>query len=356
MGNGAVYSAAKVFYHPDRLASWLTGKPAAPLHIRIKPINRCNHSCWYCAYRADGLQLGEEMDEHARLPVDQLRRIAVDLVEMGVKAVTFSGGGEPLLYRELPEIIEILGRGGIKVATLTNGANLRGRMADAFAAYGTWVRVSVDAVDDDSYAQARGVRPGAFTALLENMAAFTARRSPCVLGVNLVIGAGNADKVAQACALFRTVGVAHVKLSGVVVANSGAENELYHSGIRDKVTAQIAEARQLETDGFHIIDHYHALPERFEKSYRTCPMSRFLTVIGADGGVYTCQDKAYTDTGRIGRLEDGRFRDFWFSEPVQAFLEGFDPSVSCSHHCVAHTKNVLLDEIARLDREHAAFV
>lgn len=356
MGEGAVYSAAKVFRHPDRVASWLAGESAAPLHIRIKPINRCNHSCWYCAYRADGLQLGEEMDEDARLPITTLRRIANDLVDMGVKAVTFSGGGEPLLYRDLPEIVEILGRGGIKVATLTNGANLKGRMADAFAAHGTWVRVSVDAVDDDSYAQARGVRPGAFTALLENMADFTARRSPCVLGVNLVIGAGNADRVAEACAVFRSVGVSHVKLSGVVVANSGAENEVYHAAIRDTVASQIAQARRLETDGFRIVDHYHALPERFTKAYRTCPMARFLTVIGADGGVYTCQDKAYTDVGRIGRLEDGRFRDFWFSDPVQAFLNGFDPSLSCAHHCVAHTKNTLLDEVARLDREHTGFV
>ncbi|PWC97423.1 radical SAM protein [Azospirillum sp. TSO5] len=356
MSEGSVYSAAKVFRHPDQVASWLAEMPSAPLHIRIKPINRCNHSCWYCAYRADGLQLGDEMDEEARLPVGTLRRIATDLVSMGVKAVTFSGGGEPLLYRELPEIIGILGGGGVKVATLTNGANLKGRMADAFAAHGAWVRVSVDAVTDDSYARARGVRPGAFTKLLENMADFTARKSSCVLGVNLVIGAENAGKVAEACAIFRSVGVAHVKLSGVVVANSGAENAAYHLAIQDTVAAQIVEARRLETDSFRIVDHYHALPERFTKLYQSCSMLRFLTVIGADGCVYTCQDKAYTDAGRIGELDEGRFRDFWFSERVQAFLSGFNPSVSCAHHCVSHTKNMLLDEVARLNPEHADFV
>jgi len=356
MQGGAVYSAAKVLHHPDRVAAWLEGRPAAPVHIRIKPVNRCNHSCWYCAYRADGLQLGDQMDEGDRLSTGMFHGIADDLVAMGVRAVTFSGGGEPLLHRDLPDIVEKLGRGGVRVATLTNGANLKGRMAEAFAAHGTWVRVSVDAVDDDAYARARGIRRGEFTRLLENMAAFTARRSACVLGVNLVVGAENADRVAEACATFRAVGVAHVKVSGVVIANGGAENEAYHAPIRATVAAQIAEARRLETPDFHIVDHYHALPDRFVKPYRTCPMLRFLTVIGADGCVYTCQDKAYTQAGRIGSLRGTTFRELWYAAETQAFLAAFDPSATCAHHCVAHGKNLLLDEIAGLDRDHAAFV
>ena len=355
MGTG-VYSALKVMRYPDRIWAWLAGRPAAPVHVRIKPLNRCNHDCWYCAYRAGSLQLGEQMDEGDRLPADQLRGIARDLVAMGVAAVTFSGGGEPLLYRELPEIVEILGEGGVRVAALTNGSNLKGRMAEAFARHGTWVRVSVDAVDDEGYARTRGIGPGNFTRLLDNMSDFAARGSRCTLGVSLIVGTENAPRIAEACTLFKAAGASHVKLSGVVVDNGHDANEAYHAPLRPIVQAQIAEARRLEEDGFRIVDHYHALPERFDKPYGSCPSMRFLTVIGADGCVYACQDKAYTEAGRIGSLDGRSFAEFWSDPATQAFLAGLDPRRACAHHCVAHTKNLVLQEIAGLDPDHGAFV
>ena len=66
-----------------------------------------------------------------------------------------SGGGEPMLYKGLPAIVERLGRAKVKVASLTNGSNLQGDMADSFAEWGAWVRVSLDGWDDASYAAAR---------------------------------------------------------------------------------------------------------------------------------------------------------------------------------------------------------
>ena len=67
-----------------------------------------------------------------------------DLVEMDVKAVTFSGGGEPLIYPHIAEALNKLGESGIKLATLTNGSHLHEDIAVAFARYGTWIRVSID--------------------------------------------------------------------------------------------------------------------------------------------------------------------------------------------------------------------
>ena len=145
-----VYSNLKFMRFTDRLEALAGGRTAAPVHVRIKPINRCNHSCWYCAYRSDALALGEDMDQGDRIPTAKLFEIVDDLIAMGVQAVTFSGGGEPLLYKALPEVIRRLAAGGIRVASLTNGANLRGAMADAFAEHGTWVRVSLDGWDDDT--------------------------------------------------------------------------------------------------------------------------------------------------------------------------------------------------------------
>ena len=45
------------------------------------------------------LQLGEEIDVRDSIPEDKMNEIVDDLVKMDVKAVTFSGGGEPFLYK-----------------------------------------------------------------------------------------------------------------------------------------------------------------------------------------------------------------------------------------------------------------
>lgn len=352
-----VYSSLKFMRYPEHLNALEQREVVAPVHIRIKPNNHCNHSCWYCAYRFDDLQLGEDIDLKEQIPREKMMEIVDDIVELGVKAVTFSGGGEPLIYKPLVEAIERLAAGGVQVASLTNGSNLKGKVAEAFARHGTWVRVSVDGWDDTSYSKARRIKDGSFTRLLENMAAFSALKSSCALGVSFIVGKDNHEHVYEACQTFKQVGAQHVKVSAVVVGNDAHTNNTYHAEIKEKVQAQIRQAQAtLSEPGFEILNHYHDVDGRFDKEYTICPYLMFLTVIGADCTVYTCQDKAYTESGILGSIKDRRFKDFWRSEENRQKLFALNPSVSCGHHCVTHTKNLALMEYLSLDPKHGAFV
>ncbi len=351
-----VYSNLKFLNFPDHLAALREGRVVAPVHVRIKPINRCNHDCWYCAYRVSNLQLGEGMDLDDRIPDGKMDEIIDDVIAMGVRAVTFSGGGEPLLYKPLPRHVETLARGGVQVATLTNGANLQGPMADAFAEYGTWLRVSLDGWDDASYAKARSLETGAFTKLLENLRAFAARKSKCVLGTSFIVGRDNHRHLLEACRLLKDCGVSHVKISAAVISNDGRENNLYHRELSDVVGEQIRQAETLNDKDFAIVNHYHETEERFDKDYSMCPFLQFLTVIGADCNVYTCQDKAYAEAGLLGSIKERSFREMWFSDETRDRLYAFDPTQSCGHHCIAHAKNLALMDILNQDPDHAVFV
>ena len=351
-----LYSQLKFLRFQDHVAAVAEGRVLAPVHVRIKPTNRCNHNCWYCAYRVDGLQLGEDMNLDDAIPEDKMFEIVDDLIGMGVKAVTFSGGGEPLLYKPLPGVVERLAGAGIRVASLTNGANLKGKVADAFAKHGTWLRISMDAWDDASYMASRGAKVGEFSRLIDNIRAFTARDTRCVLGVSFIVGHDNAPHIAEVAALLKSAGINHMKVSGAVVGNDAAANNLYHSAIKERVAAEIIAAKGLQDAGFTVLDHYHDLEDRFDKDYTICPFLQFLTVIGADCKVYTCQDKAYTEAGTLGSIKTRRFRDFWFSEENRQRLFAFDPSQECGHHCVAHGKNLAIMEYISLDTNHGMFV
>jgi MoaA/NifB/PqqE/SkfB family radical SAM enzyme len=350
-----VYSALKVFGYYG-YANPLGGTLRAPVHIRIKPVNACNERCWYCAYRLEDLSQGSEMKLRDSIPAAKMLEIVDDLIAMDVKAVTFSGGGEPLIYPQIAETVRRLARGGIKIGTLTNGVALRGDVAAAFAEHATWVRVSIDAADGESYARSRRVPAKFFEQVLDNVRDFRRRAGQATIGFSFIVNLDNAHVIEDFCAIAKRIGAHHVKLSACVVSNDAAENNAYHAPISELVGRNIAAARVLESDCFQILDHYHAFAERFERPYAACPMQEFLTIIGADCSVYTCQDKAYTESGKLGSIKDRGFRDFWYSAENAARIRGWDARANCRHHCVSHAKNLLLTEYRALDPEHAAFV
>jgi len=351
-----IYSTLKYTRFADQLDAIANRRVTAPGHVRIKPYNHCNHNCWYCAYRVDNLQLGENIDLTDQIPYDKMMEITEDIIDMGVKAVTFSGGGEPLIYKPLIEVIDRLAEGRVRIAALSNGSNLKGKMAEAFAAHATWIRISVDGWDDASYAAAREIKEGAFTQLLENMRAFSDLKSPCVLGISLIVDNKNCRHIFEAAKKFKAAGANHVKVSGVVVSNDGKENNAYHANITDIVTDQLTQAAALNSEDFRIINHYHELPERFDKQYDYCPYLQFQTIIGADCKVYACHDKAYTDGGLLGDIANRSFKDFWFSEENHQRLFGINPSIQCRHHCMANHTNLSILDYLSIDSEHGRFV
>ena len=352
----AIYSSLKAMHYHDRLDAMQAGDLPAPVHVRIKPTNVCNHNCYFCAYRTDDVSLGEDMVVRDRIPRDKMAEIIDDLVAMGVQAVTFSGGGEPLLYPYFVETVNRLATGGVKIASLTNGSRLKGKAAEALAAHGTWLRVSIDGWDGPSYGEYRSVEETAFAEVMDNLTAFSALGSDCVLGASIIVDERNASHIFDLCRRLKETGVAHAKISPCIIANSGAENNRYHDGFKDVVRAQIAKAKDLDDKDFHVVDHYHSMEIDFSKPYEHCAFARMLTVIGADCKIYTCQDKAYTESGTLGDISNQSFREFWFSEENHRSLSAINPAQSCQHHCVADGKNRLLADYLSLAPDHLAFI
>jgi len=353
-----LYTPLKIFHFQDKLDSLPadSGKIMAPLHIRIKPTNACNHRCRYCAYRAEGLQLGQTMNTADSIPRAKMLEIIDDIIEMGVKAVTFSGGGEPLLYPHLPETLRRLTDSPVKFATLTNGSLLRGEIAELFAQHGVWVRVSMDGWDGASYAAYRGVGEDAFDKVLTNMTAFKKMNGPCLLGVSYIVDDRNCGRVHGIIGRLRDIGIDSIKISPCIIANDGAANNDYHRPHFNQVREQIERAKEdLASGSFEIFDAYHELDEKFDKKYSWCPYCQILPIIGADLNVYSCQDKAYNqETGGLGSVRDQRFADFWNADKEKFFT--IDPARDCRHHCVANKKNELVMDYLNAASEHLGFV
>lgn len=352
------YSKLKIFHYKDKLESLPKEerKILPPIHVRIKPTNICNHNCWYCAYHQDDFQLGQDMVMKDSIPEAKMMEIIDDISEMGVKAVTFSGGGEPLYYRHIDKALQKLADNNIAFAALTNGSYLKETTADLFAKYGTWLRISIDGWDDVSYKKYRNCKDGEYTKVIENIKNFKQRKSHCVVGISFILDKENVQHIEKQMRLFKSIGVDNVKLSAVIVSNNSKENNSYHAPIfkQTKFTIQKIK-KELEDDSFEIFDAYHELDENFTKDYDWCPYTQITPVIGADQNVYTCHDKAYNfNSGLLGSIKEKSFKEFWLSDKHNFFK--INPSKDCNHHCVVNTHNKLILEYVCLDEEHMDFV
>jgi cyclic pyranopterin phosphate synthase len=116
--------------------------------VRISVTDRCNFRCRYCM-PADGLPW---LDRAEILSFEEIERLVRILTRLGVSKVRLTGG-EPLVRRELPELVRRLRRveGIDQLALTTNGYLLGDQAADLVAAGISRFNVSVDSLQRDRF-------------------------------------------------------------------------------------------------------------------------------------------------------------------------------------------------------------
>ena len=122
--------------------------------LRLSITDRCNLRCTYCM-PAQGLEWLPTSDLLTTAELARLGRIAVE--RLGVERIRLTGG-EPLLRRDLEEIIGSLSAlrtsTGVKpdIALTTNGLGLEKRATGLRAAGLDRVNISIDSLDPQDYA------------------------------------------------------------------------------------------------------------------------------------------------------------------------------------------------------------
>ena len=161
MEQATPYSNLKIFAHAQALNEVGEGKRISPIYIRMKPTNYCNHKCYYCSYADSALGLRDSVNKQDQIPWEKMQEIISDISDMGVKAVTFSGGGEPLVYPYIVEAMQRILDADIDLSIITNGQLLKGERAEVLAK-AKWVRISFDSANAETYAKVRQLPLEAF--------------------------------------------------------------------------------------------------------------------------------------------------------------------------------------------------
>ncbi len=126
--------------------------------LRISVTDRCNFRCVYCMPRE---VFGRDFAFLARgeiLSFEETVRLARVFVSLGVEKIRITGG-EPLVRRDLPVLVRLLSEiEGIRDLTLTtNGSALRALAVSLREAGLRRVTVSLDSLDEETFARMNGV-------------------------------------------------------------------------------------------------------------------------------------------------------------------------------------------------------
>ncbi|MBP1969901.1 cyclic pyranopterin phosphate synthase [Virgibacillus natechei] len=130
--------------------SMLTDKLGRPLQdLRISVTDRCNFRCTYCMPKEIFGKDYAFMPKDHLLNFEEIKRLGKIFVQLGVKKIRLTGG-EPLLRKDLPILIEKLAAiDGLEDIGLTTNASLLANMAQKLKDAGLKrVNVSLDALDN----------------------------------------------------------------------------------------------------------------------------------------------------------------------------------------------------------------
>ena len=261
-----------------------------------------------------------------------------DFRDINVRAVTFSGGGEPLMHKDIVQFMQRTLDYGIDLSIITNGQLLRGEHAKVLA-HAKWVRVSVDYTTAEQMALSRRVPLRMFQDIIDNLRNFAKIKQPdCDLAVNYIIHRENYKGLVPFTRLLKECGVMNVRFSPMWTPDFLN----YHAPIKDDAANQLKEAAdELVDDKFSVNSTFdlNASAHSTERAYERCYFMQTVPVVGADQKVYACHNKAYDHTGCIGSIADKRFKDLWFSAEAKQFFEKLNPKHDCCHQCANDMKN-----------------
>jgi radical SAM protein with 4Fe4S-binding SPASM domain len=188
-------------------------RPAKPSRVYLDVTNRCQLHCRHCCTNS-----GQPLDDE--LSAAELLSIIDQVCRMGIPNLVISGG-EPLLRRELPDLLEHATRLGFKVTLLTNGLLITEGFARSLAAWGVRVKVSLDGATAATHEYLRG--PGTFDETLGALRRLVAVGA-AELAVHYTVHRGNLHELQAVPALLGELGVQNlvvgtIKPSGRALLN-----------------------------------------------------------------------------------------------------------------------------------------
>ena len=310
----------KLMYHPIRVAKWLEAKDewdklkkVYPIYVEISPYGGCNHRCTFCALDFMGYK-------NIALKKDVLMKTIKDMAKNGIKSVMFAGEGEPLLYKNLDEVVEFCNDVGIDSSLTTNFVPTNEKEIDSFVKYCKWIKVSLNAGTKASYQNIHKTKQQDFNKVIKNLEyAIKIRKDnnyKCAIGVQMILLPDNKDEAVVLANICKNIGVDYLVIkpySQHLSSNNTKYKELNYS----EMVNISKDLEKFNDEKFNVVFRINTINRQIQKkhNYTKCYSTPFFWgYITSGGDVYGCSAYLGDDKFCYGNINKNSFSEIWESD------------------------------------------
>ena len=198
-----------------------------------------------------------------------------ELQKIGVKSITFTGGGEPLMNPHFNTMATIAYEYGFRLGLITNGIFLDRVESEKFE----FIRVSIDAVTSKTYKDIKGTN--VFDLVIDNLKL----QMDCDMGLSFVVCDKNRHEAKLAQHLVHDMPwIKYIQIKPVY---------------GESLAIDAVDKCVIKTDRYKI------------DSLLPCHIAGLVGIVGADGRVWYCCQKRGIEKFLLGSLRDRSFSEIW---------------------------------------------
>jgi len=354
---------AKIIANSDRVLDFLQGKNPAPILVEVDPSNACNHGCYFCISSYIHLPESKNLETFDRsiMPKDVLLNLCQDFIDMGVRAINWTGGGEPTINPAFKEALEFVGNNSdIKMGIFTNGTLIdRWNLFDAFVNNLTWARFSIDAGTKETYDSVRRAKGNeGWDKMVANLTTLIETNKQADnkidIGVGFVITPDTYHEIVDFAKFFVDYDLEYCQFKPEIVnreREDGVQRE--QDFWYNRVDPLLEEAKSILGDKFQIngykLSDLESDPGLYGRRYEKCLGSQVQPCVGADGHVYVCTNHRGYKQYSYGSLYESTFKEIWGNiekkKEVMHQIDDVECFSNCTQLCKPHESNKAVWEI-----------
>ena len=343
----------KLLHHVDRLAELRAGVMPAPINIEVDLSNRCSLGCEGCHFgythtrgplansaKPAGVQeMGDLMDVH------MAKRLLDEAYIMGVRSVTWTGGGEPTLH---PNFDEIISYSMLPQGVYTNGCHISPARARLMRARMAWVYVSLDYANRFDYKLHK--KADKFEDAITGIARLSDAHGEATIGVGFLLWRENWTQAHEMMQLAFTQGADYVQFRPMILHKLEAPGEIQEDTGWMEAIIPMLETLKKYPGVIVDVDRFKNYMNWQGHGYKTCWWSALQTVITPNGNLWTCVNRRGFDGDCIGNLDKDTLYNIWQEHQIKQVDH------DCRVFCRGHIPNTVLDKVMSNSNPHNYFV